>query len=164
MVPAEPPPEYSLEERAVLGAFIDLIRSKNPYTINDDGVIAFPGLREISIAGLNEVEAGKLISSDPAFRRLAVTVSRLPVEKRGSEGLKPFGYELFQYAPSTFAPTGDVPVPADYVVGAGDELVIKIFGSKDIQLMSIPIHGKDKVSNLILKRLGVFRARSRDNV
>jgi polysaccharide export outer membrane protein len=131
VVPAEPPPEYSLEERAVLGAFIDLIRSKNPYTINDDGVIAFPGLREISIAGLNEVEAGKLISSDPAFRRLAVTVSRLPVEKRGSEGLKPFGYELFQSAPSTFAPTGDVPVPADYVVGAGDELVIQIFGSKD---------------------------------
>lgn len=36
-----------------------------------------------------------------------------------------FGRDLFSDAPPTFAPLTDVPVPAEYVVGPGDELVIR---------------------------------------
>ena len=39
------------------------------------------------------------------------------------EELKRFGLDLFAGSPTTFAPVSDVPVPADYTVGAGDEIV-----------------------------------------
>nr|WP_319553543.1 SLBB domain-containing protein [uncultured Vibrio sp.] len=48
------------------------------------------------------------------------------------EELKRFGLELFAGSPSTFAPVSDVPVPADYTVGAGDELVIQLFGKENL--------------------------------
>ncbi|ANQ15892.1 SLBB domain-containing protein [Vibrio natriegens] len=47
------------------------------------------------------------------------------------EQLKRFGLELFAGSPSTFAPISDVPVPADYTIGAGDEIVIQLFGKEN---------------------------------
>ncbi|MEP7933823.1 SLBB domain-containing protein, partial [Vibrio parahaemolyticus] len=46
-------------------------------------------------------------------------------------GLKRFGLDLFAGSPTTFAPISDVPVPADYTVGAGDEIVIQLFGKEN---------------------------------
>ncbi|TKB53935.1 SLBB domain-containing protein [Ferrimonas aestuarii] len=45
-----------------------------------------------------------------------------------TEELKPFGYELFEGVPTTFAPVTDVPVPQDYRLGPGDTLVVQLFG------------------------------------
>ncbi|WP_440885571.1 SLBB domain-containing protein [Vibrio campbellii] len=45
-----------------------------------------------------------------------------------NEELKRFGLDLFAGSPTTFAPISDVPVPADYTVGAGDEIVVQLFG------------------------------------
>jgi protein involved in polysaccharide export with SLBB domain len=42
--------------------------------------------------------------------------------------LKPFGYDLFANAPSTFAPTNSIPVSADYLLGPGDMLEILFYG------------------------------------
>ncbi len=42
--------------------------------------------------------------------------------------LKPFGYDLFAGTPSTFAPTTEVPIPADYRLGPGDVLNIQLLG------------------------------------
>lgn len=39
-----------------------------------------------------------------------------------------YGANLFRRVPSTFAPVESAPVPADYVVGPGDELRIRIWG------------------------------------
>ncbi|GEM76068.1 OtnA protein [Vibrio sagamiensis NBRC 104589] len=47
------------------------------------------------------------------------------------QSLKRFGLDLFAGSPTTFAPVGDVPVPADYTVGAGDEIVIQLFGKEN---------------------------------
>lgn len=61
-----------------------------------------------------------------------------------------FGAEFFTNAPSTFAPLGNTPVPAEYTLGAGDELLIRGWGSIDIDyratidrngLISIPTVG-----------------------
>ncbi|PAW11007.1 OtnA protein [Vibrio sp. V1B] len=46
--------------------------------------------------------------------------------------LKRFGLELFAGSPTTFAPISDVPVPADYTIGAGDEIVVQLFGKENI--------------------------------
>lgn len=43
-----------------------------------------------------------------------------------------FGHNLFGGVPSTFAPVDRVPVTPDYVVGPGDEIVIRAWGQVDI--------------------------------
>lgn len=61
-----------------------------------------------------------------------------------------FGAEFFTNAPSSFAPLGNTPVPSEYTLGAGDELLIRGWGSIDIDyrakidrngLISIPTVG-----------------------
>lgn len=49
------------------------------------------------------------------------------------EVLPIFGAELFRNVPSTFAPLDMAPVPADYVVGPGDELRIRVWGQVAFQ-------------------------------
>ncbi|HVC11301.1 MAG TPA: SLBB domain-containing protein, partial [Burkholderiales bacterium] len=43
-----------------------------------------------------------------------------------------FGYNLFRGTPSTFAPVENVPVPSDYVIGPGDQLIIRAWGQLDV--------------------------------
>ena len=40
-----------------------------------------------------------------------------------------YGYDLFRFSPSTFAPANIVPVSFSYVLGPGDELTVNIYGS-----------------------------------
>ncbi|MDO6443715.1 SLBB domain-containing protein [Marinobacter sp. 2_MG-2023] len=51
-----------------------------------------------------------------------------------NNGLKPFGYELFEGKPSTFAPVTEIPVPANYTLGPGDELKVQLWGNENRQL------------------------------
>lgn len=44
------------------------------------------------------------------------------------EDLTLFGYDIFQYGPDAFAPAGDIPIPANYVLGPGDNIVIQLYG------------------------------------
>lgn len=44
------------------------------------------------------------------------------------ENLPIFGRDLFQRAPSTFAPADQIPALSDYVVGPGDELLVRLWG------------------------------------
>jgi polysaccharide biosynthesis/export protein len=48
-----------------------------------------------------------------------------------------FGYNLFQGGPSTFAPVDRVPVTADYVIGPGDEILVRAWGQVDIDYRAI---------------------------
>lgn len=43
-----------------------------------------------------------------------------------------FGADFFERSPSTFAPIGNAPVPSEYPLGPGDELLIRGWGSIDI--------------------------------
>ncbi|EKO3714476.1 SLBB domain-containing protein [Vibrio metschnikovii] len=45
--------------------------------------------------------------------------------------IKRFGVKLFASSPSTFAPTSDAPVPSDYPIGPGDEIVVQLFGNEN---------------------------------
>ena len=44
------------------------------------------------------------------------------------EMLPIFGRDLFRRAPSTFAPVDQVPASADYVLGPGDEVIVRMWG------------------------------------
>lgn len=52
--------------------------------------------------------------------------------------LQRFGLDLFSGQPSTFAPTNNTPVPANYVLGPGDSLIVNIFG-KDEQTHEVMV-------------------------
>jgi len=65
---------------------------------------------------------------------------------------KPFGYDVFANAPTTFAPTMDIAVPAHYIIGAGDVLNIQVFGKENLDFeLEISREGK-----VIIPELGPF--------
>ncbi|EPF7976073.1 SLBB domain-containing protein [Vibrio harveyi] len=61
----------------------------------------------------------------------SATEAKINDAEKDEQGLKRFGLDLFAGSPTTFAPISDVPVPADYTVGAGDEIVIQLFGKEN---------------------------------
>jgi len=48
-----------------------------------------------------------------------------------------YGYDLFNQAPGTFAPVENIPVTSDYLIGPGDELIIKGWGQVDIDVDAV---------------------------
>src|SRR5207253_3131811 len=54
------------------------------------------------------------------------------IEDNTGNVLPIFGSEFFSKAPGTFAPILNSPVPSDYPLGPGDELMIRGWGTIDI--------------------------------
>lgn len=76
-----------------------------------------------------------------------------------------FGYNLFEDVPSTFAPANRIPVSADYVIGPGDELLVRAWGQIDINarlivdrdgLIYLPRIGSINVAGVQYKQLPDF--------
>ena len=63
-----------------------------------------------------------------------------------------YGQSLFQNPPSTFAPTDQAPVPADYVIGPGDQLLIRGWGQVSIQERVVV----DRNGQIFIPRVGAF--------
>ena len=124
-------PQLSPDDRQRLQALIELIKMRDPYQLDANGVLNLPGFTGIALAGLTEAQAALRLEVEPALSGLHFRLTRLPLRRSGLAGLKPFGYDLFNEYPSTFAPVTNVPVPSDYVVGAGDVLQVQLYGSQN---------------------------------
>lgn len=61
-----------------------------------------------------------------------------------------FGQEFFSNPPSTFAPVADAPVAPDYVVGPGDEVVVRAWGQIEFNL-SLTV---DRNGMLVIPKVG----------
>jgi protein involved in polysaccharide export with SLBB domain len=61
-----------------------------------------------------------------------------------------FGYNLFTRSPTTFAPVDNVPVTPDYVIGPGDELVIRAWGQIDVDYRGIV----ERDGSIVIPRIG----------
>ena len=48
-----------------------------------------------------------------------------------AQSLQRYGVSLFDREVSTFAPTDDAPVPDEYRLGVGDQLVVQLFGKEN---------------------------------
>jgi len=88
--------------------------------------------------GVIDREQIEAIAETQALLNKIKRLQRREIEKRAEEfstsdeqALKPFGYDLFAGRPSTFAPTNQVPVPPDYVIGPGDFLEVQLFGQEN---------------------------------
>ena len=145
--PDEGASQMSDAEKERLEQLIELIRSRNPYQLSLSGELTLPGFFAIPLLGLTEDQATLRLKVEPAFQKLDIRLTRLPLKKTGVDALKPFGYDLFDRAPSTFAPVTNVPVPADYVIGSGDELDVQLYGGSQNRSLKLLV-GRDGRINL----------------
>lgn len=118
-------------DRDRLADIVALVLSRNPYALDRNGQLNLPGFAPIALGGLTEAQATQRLALEPALAGLKTKLTRLPLVKTGTAGLKPYGYELFANAPATFSPVTEAPVPADYVIGPGDELNVQLFGNQN---------------------------------
>jgi len=63
-----------------------------------------------------------------------------------------YGRQLFDQVPTTFAPVENVPVPADYVLGPGDQLLIRAWGKIEIDARATV----DRNGQIALPRVGTL--------
>ena len=74
------------------------------------------------------------------------------VEDAVGHPLLVFARELFDEVPSTFAPMDHIPVPTDYAIGPGDELLIRAWGKIDIDV-TVTV---DRNGQISLPRVGTM--------
>jgi len=80
------------------------------------------------------VPAAPKVARDTVSSETNIAVAVAPVAVSGvgktapASSLKPFGYDLFANAPTTFAPAASIPVSSDYLLGPGDTLDILFYG------------------------------------
>jgi polysaccharide biosynthesis/export protein len=130
--PAEPAGkeiDRAKSERDGLERFIETVRRANPYRLDRTGGIDLPGLGVVPLAGLTVRQATQRLAIEPFLRDFRIRLTLLPLEPVGTAALKPFGYDLFAGAPTTFAPVTDIPVPAEYIVGPGDRFDVQLIGN-----------------------------------
>lgn len=89
----------------------------------------------------------------PVQRTLAPNrFQRFLLETAGLD-LPTFGEQLFEETPSTFSPLDGVPVTADYVLGPGDELLIRGWGAVEIDYRAVV----DRNGAIRIPRVGVVQ-------
>jgi len=100
------------------------------------------------------------LSPDAAKARTSALQARTPATENNEfqnfvaqsvgQKLPIFGQSLFSEVPSTFAPMQSMPAAADYVVGPGDELLIRAWGSIDIDYRALV----DRNGNIYIPKVG----------
>jgi len=63
-----------------------------------------------------------------------------------------FGQNLFRHVPTTFAPLDRVPVTPDYLIGPGDELLVRAWGAIDINYRAVV----DRTGSIYLPKVGAI--------
>jgi protein involved in polysaccharide export with SLBB domain len=87
---------------------------------------------------------------NPAVKNVELTDFQRLVEESLGKPLPIYGASLFENVPSTFAPVDHIPVTADYVIGPGDELMIRAWGQIDLD-----VHARvDRNGNIFLPKVG----------
>ena len=61
-----------------------------------------------------------------------------------------FGSELFKNVPSTFAPVDNIPVTSDYLIGPGDEIMIRAWGQLDVDFSAVV----DRTGTISIPKVG----------
>ena len=101
------------------------------FKLDEEGVLDFPPVGRIPLAGLDEEQAAARLMVEPLLAGYEIQVQRLPLQPVGAEALRPFGYDFFEKRlPAEVVPPPTT-VPADYLVGPGDVLQVQLFGKEN---------------------------------
>jgi polysaccharide export outer membrane protein len=105
-----------LQAGAALAQSLDVLRSMSPEQ-----------LRALA------AQQGISLGSDVSQSEIAQPGAQIQQRKELRDQGRRFGEAIFDREVSTFAPTDDAPVPANYVLGPGDELTVSLFGARNQQ-------------------------------
>ena len=101
------------------------------YTIEDYNKLQEAASKKEAATASTATQEKVIVTPPNVQRNTASTVPEF-AGREGAAGLEAFGYKIFNYSPSTFEPSLNVPVPTSYVVGPGDEIVITLWGETQI--------------------------------
>lgn len=108
---------------------------------------AAPGQRTGVVVPLDQMQ--RLQPDPPAKDRVEFQDF---VQQATGRDLPLFGAELFREPPSTFAPVDNIPVTPDYVIGPGDEILIRAWGQIDVDQNAIV----DRSGTISIPKVGVL--------
>ena len=74
------------------------------------------------------------------------------VEDAAGHAVPVYSRHLFDAPPTTFAPMDRVPVPADYVIGPGDELLVRVWGKVELETRVVV----DRNGQIFLPKIGTL--------
>ena len=122
------------------------------------GAVQAPQFGQPGQSGQSVQQSGITVPLDQAQRLQAEALTRDRLEFQdfvlqaiGRE-LPLFGAELFRDAPSTFAPLDNIPVTPDYVIGPGDEILIRAWGQIDVDFSGVV----DRSGTISIPKVGVL--------
>ena len=104
----------------------DLVAKARAKGLSDDQIAALK--QRIQSLNLGAAGAGGNSSSANTNSKRNRITTYGPGYRDSAVGLQIFGADLFSQDNLTFEPNLNIPTPANYVLGAGDELVIDIYG------------------------------------
>ncbi len=88
------------------------------------------------VTGATDPDVTEKVTPIPVKQEISAaqqSVSNYKVPEFGSRSdLNAYGYNIFNYSPSTFEPGLNVPVPRNYVVGPGDEIIVSLWGETQL--------------------------------
>ncbi|AGH43735.1 polysaccharide export protein [Paraglaciecola psychrophila 170] len=109
----------------------------------DLSAIGSPGSNTVQVQQESRVERD--VDANSVAQRLA----EQSASQSKTAKLKPFGYELFTSSSASFAPSANIPVPADYLMGPGDSIRVQLFGKESAQFeLQVSNEGLIQVPNL----------------
>ena len=86
------------------------------------------------VPALKQVARETVSSSEVISGEASAFMASADQTKAPASSLKPFGYDLFANAPTTFAPAASIAVSENYLLGPGDTLDILFYGKKNSNL------------------------------
>ena len=135
--------------------------TSNPTTATGTpGTVQFPGAPQLNNAQTQPSGLARPITPEggtgltaplrPTLPALQKTEFQVFAEESTGQRLPLHGYNLFDGG--MFTPTQNVPVPGDYVLGAGDEVQLRVWGSIDADLRLVI----DRNGQVSIPKAGTF--------
>lgn len=112
-----------------------------------------PGPTPGASRGADALDVGAGVTAPRALPPLEPNDFQRFVQSGTGRLLPLFGATLFEEAPTSYAPVGGVPVPADYVIGPGDEIVVRSTGVLDFELRPVV----DRDGQIVLPKVGAVQ-------
>jgi polysaccharide export outer membrane protein len=135
-------------------------RGSGRFPQNQDDRLATPGRERITNADsgnpysrrsdMDDREAIRIRNDEAREQPEPQTEFQQYVFASTGHKLTMFGQDLFRGVPSTFAPVDRVPVTSEYVIGPGDEIMLRGWGQIDIDYHAVV----DRVGNLFIPKVG----------
>ncbi len=105
--------------------------------------------------------SGKSLQDDVLRGEAGFTENPVATEDKGSPTESIYGQSLFSSQNLTFAPNMNMPTPANYVLGPGDEVIIDVWGDSELNVrytvapdghITVPGLGRIQLSGLSVKQ------------